>query len=148
MRTANPSRRAAIEKRSSLVSRQAWTSSVLLRLVSFTLLDTCTELTRIGKLIALDRMLVKFNLLDPPEKVVIVSSYVTTLNLIQGMCEQRKYPLLRLDGSTPAKQRQELVNNFNRSSKRESFIFLLSAKAGGTGINLIGYELPFSGCSE
>ena len=83
-------------------------------------------------------MLIKFNMLESSEKVVIVSSYVTTLNLIQGLCEQRKYPLLRLDGSTPAKQRQELVNDFNRSSKRESFVFLLSAKAGGAGINLIG----------
>jgi DNA repair and recombination protein RAD54B len=45
---------------------------------------------------------------------------------------------LRLDGSTPSSKRQELVDAFNRSPSSTTFAFLLSAKAGGMGINLIG----------
>jgi superfamily II DNA or RNA helicase len=45
---------------------------------------------------------------------------------------------LRLDGSTPAKDRQSLVNRFNAPGDESLFAFLLSAKAGGCGINLIG----------
>jgi DNA repair and recombination protein RAD54B len=72
------------------------------------------------------------------EKVVIVSNYVVTLNIIQEVCKARRYPYLRLDGQTPQKQRQELVDDFNRTRRSESFVFLLSAKAGGVGLNLIG----------
>ncbi|KAF9071019.1 SNF2 family N-terminal domain-containing protein [Rhodocollybia butyracea] len=39
---------------------------------------------------------------------------------------------------TPAAKRQEYVNTFNKTNQKTSFIFLLSSKAGGTGINLIG----------
>ena len=45
---------------------------------------------------------------------------------------------LRLDGSTPVGKRQELVDTFNRSPARDCFAFLLSAKAGGLGLNLVG----------
>jgi DNA repair and recombination protein RAD54B len=72
------------------------------------------------------------------EKVVVVSNWTSTLNVIQELCKTRKYPFHRLDGSTPQKQRQELVDAFNREGKEASFIFLLSAKAGGVGLNLIG----------
>jgi len=40
-----------------------------------------------------------------------------------------------LDGSTNVAKRQELVDRFNAG---ENFVFLLSSKAGGTGLNLIG----------
>lgn len=72
------------------------------------------------------------------EKIVVVSSWTTTLNLIQDLCIRHKYSFLRLDGSTPQKQRQDLVDRFNRSPVRDSMVFLLSAKAGGVGLNLIG----------
>jgi DNA repair and recombination protein RAD54B len=48
------------------------------------------------------------------------------------------YTFLRLDGSTPASKRQDLVDRFNRSPPSNAFVFLLSAKAGGVGLNLIG----------
>ncbi|GMK55553.1 hypothetical protein CspeluHIS016_0206090 [Cutaneotrichosporon spelunceum] len=72
------------------------------------------------------------------EKIVVVSSWTTTLNLIQDLCIRHRYDFLRLDGSTPQKQRQELVDRFNRGSVQDSMVFLLSAKAGGVGLNLIG----------
>ncbi|WWD09298.1 hypothetical protein V865_007421 [Kwoniella europaea PYCC6329] len=96
------------------------------------------DVTTSGKMLVLDKMLHSIHQ-ETTEKVVVVSNWTATLNLIQDMCKIRKYPYLRLDGSTPQKQRQELVDSFNRDVRREdSFVFLLSAKAGGVGLNLIG----------
>jgi DNA repair and recombination protein RAD54B len=72
------------------------------------------------------------------EKVVVVSNWTATLDVIQNLCKVRKYGFLRLDGSTNAKDRQGLVDAFNRETRDSSFVFLLSAKAGGVGLNLIG----------
>lgn len=72
------------------------------------------------------------------EKVVLVSNYTSTLDLLQTLLTSTGLPFLRLDGSTPPKQRQGLVDEFNRATARSHFAFLLSAKAGGLGINLIG----------
>ncbi|KEF57020.1 uncharacterized protein A1O9_07210 [Exophiala aquamarina CBS 119918] len=72
------------------------------------------------------------------EKVVIVSNYTSTLNLIEQLLSSTGLTYLRLDGSVAAKKRQGLVDQFNRSKSSQSFAFLLSAKAGGVGLNLIG----------
>lgn len=72
------------------------------------------------------------------EKIVVVSNWTTTLDLIQALCVKRRYNFLRLDGSTPAKQRHDLVDQFNNRTVSDSMVFLLSAKAGGVGLNLIG----------
>ena len=49
---------------------------------------------------------------------------------IQG---KRGVPFLRLDGSTPVRARQALIDTYN---KGKTPVFLLSTKAGGLGINL------------
>ncbi|KAG8843774.1 helicase [Tulasnella sp. 330] len=72
------------------------------------------------------------------EKCVIVSNYTSTLNIVQKYCEREKYTFLRLDGSTKVERRQEHVDGFNRASQSGRFVFLLSTKAGGVGLNLIG----------
>ncbi|KAL6705651.1 helicase [Coniothyrium glycines] len=72
------------------------------------------------------------------EKIVIVSNYTTTLDMIERLLVSLSYTYLRLDGSTPANKRQALVEKFNQTPKTTSFAFLLSAKSGGMGINLIG----------
>lgn len=48
-----------------------------------------------------------------------------------------RYGYFRLEGSTVIKKRQKLVDQFNDPEGKE-FVFLLSSKAGGCGINLIG----------
>lgn len=53
------------------------------------------------------------------------------------MCRDNNWPTLRLDGSTNANKRTKLVAQFNDRCSN-SFAFLLSSKAGGCGINLIG----------
>jgi DNA repair and recombination protein RAD54B len=72
------------------------------------------------------------------EKIVLVSNYTSTLDLLQTLLSSLSLPFLRLDGSTPSAKRQSLVDDFNRSSSTAVFAFLLSAKAGGMGLNLIG----------
>ena len=70
-------------------------------------------------------------------KVVVVSNSVEALNIIQAVCTHRAFTTLRLDGHTPAATRQSLVDQFN-SPYSPAFVFLLSARAGGQGLNLIG----------
>jgi DNA repair and recombination protein RAD54B len=72
------------------------------------------------------------------EKVVLVSNYTTTLDLMERLLTSKGYPYLRLDGQTPVAKRQGLVDLFNTSPVAKNFAFLLSAKAGGTGLNLVG----------
>lgn len=71
------------------------------------------------------------------EKVVVVSHFTQTLDLIEQFCKLKNYKILRLDGSTPAVKRQKLVDEFN-SQISSTFVFLLSSKAGGLGLNLVG----------
>lgn len=71
------------------------------------------------------------------DRIVIVSNYTSTLNIIEIMCKQNNWNVLRLDGTINNVKRNKLVNEFN-SPNSSAFIFLLSSKAGGFGINLIG----------
>lgn len=89
------------------------------------------------KLRVLDQLLHEISY-TTSEKVVLVSHYTSTLEILQSMLSSLSYPYLRLDGSTPSAKRQELVDRFNRSPVSECFAFLLSAKSGGFGLNLIG----------
>ena len=51
--------------------------------------------------------------------------------------EEHRYGWLRLDGTMNVTKRQKLVDRFNNPEGKET-VFLLSSKAGGCGINLIG----------
>ncbi|GAA95684.1 glycoside hydrolase family 47 protein [Mixia osmundae IAM 14324] len=72
------------------------------------------------------------------EKVVLVSNFTQTLNILEAFCKTRRYGYCRLDGATAQKARQGIVETFNRASQKAQFIFLLSSKSGGAGLNLIG----------
>ncbi|XP_062936072.1 DNA repair and recombination protein RAD54B isoform X1 [Cynocephalus volans] len=90
-----------------------------------------------GKLQVLSKLLAVIHKLRPTEKVVLVSNYTQTLNILQEVCKHYGYAYTRLDGQTPVSQRQQIVDGFN-SKYSSDFIFLLSSKAGGMGLNLIG----------
>jgi hypothetical protein len=60
---------------------------------------------------------------------------VRVLDIISDYLRLRGYPHQRLDGSTPAAQRQTAMEAFNRPDSPD-FAFLLSTRAGGLGINL------------
>ncbi|CCH62256.1 hypothetical protein TBLA_0G03190 [Henningerozyma blattae CBS 6284] len=90
-----------------------------------------------GKLRVLMELLKKIqSVTDGKEKVVIVSNYTQTLDIIQNLLSSASMSFVRLDGSTPSKQRDAIVKEFNKIPS--IFAFLLSAKSGGVGLNLIG----------
>ena len=71
------------------------------------------------------------------ELVLVISTYTQILNFLGKLCDARNWGYFRLDGSTDVAQRQSLVNAFNArlTPKR---LFLLSARAGGVGLNITG----------
>ena len=72
------------------------------------------------------------------EKIVLVSNYTSTLDLLGQLLTSVGCKFSRMDGSTPSSKRQGIIDDFNRSSAEDCFAFLLSAKTGGVGINLVG----------
>ncbi|KAG7282191.1 hypothetical protein CRUP_034938 [Coryphaenoides rupestris] len=90
-----------------------------------------------GKLLVLSDLLAAIRHLSPSDRVVVVSNYTQTLDLLQDLCVHLGYTFCRLDGHTPTGQRQRLVESFN-SLYCNNFLFLLSSKAGGVGLNLVG----------
>jgi DNA repair and recombination protein RAD54B len=90
-----------------------------------------------SKFRVLDRML-KHLSSTTTEKIVLVSNYTATLDLLGQHLASLNLQFLRLDGSTPSAKRQDLVDSFNKTPASRNFAFLLSAKSGGTGLNLIG----------
>jgi DNA repair and recombination protein RAD54B len=90
-----------------------------------------------AKFQVLDQMLRRLSA-TTNEKIVLVSNYTSTLDLLGQHLASLSLPFLRLDGGTPAAKRQDLVDAFNRTPASKNFAFLLSAKSGGAGINLIG----------
>jgi DNA repair and recombination RAD54-like protein len=86
------------------------------------------------------------------DKIVLISNATQTLDLMEKMCRNKKWGLLwiacdvpltarygcvRLDGTMNVNKRSKIVDRFNNPESKE-FVFLLSSKAGGCGINLIG----------
>ncbi|HUI26227.1 MAG TPA: C-terminal helicase domain-containing protein [Candidatus Kryptonia bacterium] len=66
-------------------------------------------------------------------KVVLFSEWTTILDLIQPRLESRRLRHVRLDGSVPQKQRQQLVNEFQNEPGCHQFI---TTNAGSLGLNL------------
>ncbi|XP_026857007.2 DNA repair and recombination protein RAD54B isoform X1 [Electrophorus electricus] len=95
----------------------------------------CT--TDSGKLLVLADLLAAVQHVRRADKVVLVSNYTQTLDLLQDLCAHLSYTWCRLDGQTPVAKRQRIVESFN-SPHSSCFLFLLSSKAGGVGLNLVG----------
>jgi len=85
-----------------------------------------------GKVEALDRMLPK--LLHFKHKVLIFSQFTSVLDIIGALLAFRRIDYVRLDGSVAHEQRRERISRFH--SDPALCIFLLSARAGGLGLNL------------
>ena len=67
-------------------------------------------------------------------KILVFSQFTSVLKKIEEELNKRNIVSKYLDGSTRAKERIRLVSDFNES--KESGVFLISLKAGGTGLNL------------
>lgn len=71
-------------------------------------------------------------------RMLIFSQFVGMLQMIRRRLGREGIQTLYLDGETKPKQRQELCDRFNGGEGR---VFLISLKAGGTGLNLTGADL-------
>lgn len=89
-----------------------------------------------GKMLVLDCILAVTRT-TTDDKVVLVSNYTQTLDVFEQLCRLRRYQCVRLDGSMSIKKRQKIVDRFNDPTSTD-FVFMLSSKAGGCGLNLIG----------
>ena len=67
-------------------------------------------------------------------RALVFSQFTSHLALIREALDEKKIAYQYLDGKTPAKKRQERVDGFRRG---EGDLFLISLKAGGTGLNLV-----------
>lgn len=72
------------------------------------------------------------------KKVLLFSQFTSLLSLIEKELKQREIDYYLLKGSTPKVQRQQYVNAFNVDATP---VFLISLKAGGTGLNLTSAEV-------
>ena len=61
--------------------------------------------------------------------------FVKMLDILEEYCQLRQYRVARIDGQTKGTDRQEAIDAFS-SANSPYFIFLLSTRAGGLGINL------------
>lgn len=76
-------------------------------------------------------------LLESGHRVLIFSQFTRMLNLIKQRLENMHETPLYLDGDTDPKERVLLAERFNKGEGR---LFLISLKAGGTGLNLTGAD--------
>jgi len=78
------------------------------------------------------------NCRESGKKVLLFSQFTSLLSLLEKELVRQDIPYYLLKGSTPKLQRQQLVNSFNSD---DTPIFLISLKAGGTGLNLTSAEV-------
>jgi SWI/SNF-related matrix-associated actin-dependent regulator of chromatin subfamily A member 5 len=96
-----------------------------------------------GKLLMLDRMLPALK--QDGHRVLIFSQFTSMLDILEDYCELRDYPYVRLDGETNRVKRRLDCRRFNAPNSN-LFIFLISTRAGGLGLNLasVSYHLQNS----
>ncbi|KAI4177743.1 MAG: hypothetical protein LQ343_000207 [Gyalolechia ehrenbergii] len=85
-----------------------------------------------GKLAKLDQLL--RNLKNGGHRVLLYFQMTRMIDLMEEYLTYRNYKYLRLDGSTKLEDRRDTVHDFQ--TRPDIFIFLLSTRAGGLGINL------------
>lgn len=72
-------------------------------------------------------------------KILLFSSYTSMFEIIEKELNKSDIKFFKLTGSTKVDERIELVDEFNNNP--EIKVFLISLKAGGTGLNLIGADM-------
>ncbi|EPS67289.1 hypothetical protein M569_07487, partial [Genlisea aurea] len=86
-----------------------------------------------GKMILLDKLLPKLKERD--SRVLIFSQMTRLLDILEDYLTYRRYSYCRIDGNTNGEDRDSSIESFNQPGS-EKFVFLLSTRAGGLGINL------------
>ena len=76
--------------------------------------------------------------IDEGHKILVFSQFTSVLNNISKAFRENEITYCYLDGSTPIKKRNKLVEDFNND---DTSVFLISLKAGGTGLNLTSADI-------
>lgn len=87
-------------------------------------LETCLELLE--------------NCINSGHKILLFSQFTSMLALIENKLIEKNISYYKLTGSTKSDERIKLVNKFNQNN---TSVFLISLKAGGTGLNLVGADI-------
>jgi chromodomain-helicase-DNA-binding protein 1 len=91
-------------------------------------------ITNSGKMMVLDKLLTKMK--SEGHRVLIFSQMVKMLDILEWYLKRRGHKFQRIDGGVGAAERQEAIKCFNAPDS-EDFVFVLSTRAGGLGINLV-----------
>ncbi|XP_052567115.1 helicase domino isoform X2 [Culex pipiens pallens] len=89
-----------------------------------------------GKLQTLDRLLKELK--SGGHRVLIFTQMTRMLDVLEAFLNYHGHIYLRLDGTTKVEQRQLLMERFN--GDKRMFVFILSTRSGGVGINLTGAD--------
>lgn len=87
-------------------------------------METCTELIK--------------SAIDGGHKILVFSQFKSLLELLAAELKKEKIANFMLTGETKKEERIDLVNRFNND---DTSVFLISLKAGGTGLNLTGADI-------
>ena len=86
-----------------------------------------------GKMVLLDKLLKKLK--EKGSRVLIFSQMTRLLDILEDYLLFRRYKYCRIDGNTDGDTREDMIDSYNAPGS-EKFVFLLSTRAGGLGINL------------
>ena len=76
--------------------------------------------------------------MDGGHRLLVFSQFTSMLEILQQELDKLKIPYYTITGSTSKEKRLELVKSFNEG---DTPVFLISLKAGGVGLNLIGADV-------
>jgi SNF2 family DNA or RNA helicase len=125
---------AAVQKEQSIATQRMQIFAELTKLrqacsnPSLVSPDTDIESSKLKQL-----TLLLSELRENKHKALIFSQFIGSLQAVKALLEAQQIPFHYIDGATPAEQRKHSVNAFQRG---EGEIFLISLKAGGSGLNL------------
>eukprot|EP00054_Salpingoeca_dolichothecata_P025480 m.178669 g.178669 ORF g.178669 m.178669 type:complete len:1122 (-) comp25371_c0_seq1:29-3394(-) len=98
--------------------------------------DTPLPWQRSGKMIVVEQLLRLWH--ENHHRVLLFAQTKQMLTIIESFVQAQEYEYRRMDGGTNIKNRQPLIKEFNNDSN--IFIFLLTTRVGGLGVNLIGAD--------
>ncbi|CAD7093608.1 unnamed protein product [Hermetia illucens] len=104
-----------------------------------TIPDKQTLVSDAGKLSVLDNLLTRLK--AQGHRVLIYSQMTKMIDLLEEYMWHRKHRYMRLDGSSKISARRDMVADFQ--NRADIFVFLLSTRAGGLGINLTAADTNF-----
>ena len=91
-----------------------------------------------GKMVMLDKILVRMK--KQGSRVLIFSQMSRVLDILEDYCVFREHKYCRIDGSTAHEDRIASIDDYNKPGS-EKFVFLLTTRAGGLGINLTSADI-------